>query len=52
MDVDTELLIMLEEGMLDGFCEQSEAELGSVLRRAQQLQSPKSQAERGASGVL
>ncbi|EIE19071.1 kinase-like protein [Coccomyxa subellipsoidea C-169] len=52
VDVDTELLIMLEEGMLDGFCEQSEAELGSVLRRAQQLQSPKSQAERGASGVL
>lgn len=40
MDVDTELLIMSEEGMLNGFCEQSEAELTSALRRAQQLRSP------------
>ncbi|BDA49460.1 Serine/threonine-protein kinase SAPK2 [Coccomyxa sp. Obi] len=40
VDVDTELLIMSEEGMLNGFCEQSEAELTSALRRAQQLRSP------------
>lgn len=39
VDVDTELLIMSEEGMLNGFCEQSEAELTSALRRAQQLRS-------------
>ena len=37
--MDTELLIMLEEGMLNGFCEQSEAELGSALRRSQQLRA-------------
>ena len=46
MDVDTELLIMSEEGMLNGFCEQSEAELTSALRQSRSA----SQTSDGATG--
>lgn len=36
-DVDTELLIMSEEGMLDSFSEQSEEALRAIFRRARRV---------------
>lgn len=38
-DVDTELLIMAEEGMLRGCCEQSEGELQALVHKATSLDS-------------
>lgn len=38
-DVDTELLILSEEGFLNSFCEQSEQELRAIIARACHLDS-------------
>lgn len=51
VDIDTELLIMSEEGMLSGFCDQSEAELRATLRRAKQLHAPRERPVAAADGA-